>query len=123
MWPQLVLVVGLGLGVAGTLAGVFYEGKRAGRNECQAAAVTINEAATRAADAAASAAADAISKIEVRNVTVKQTLEREVLTREVFRTCRSGDDAVRLLNSTPGIAAPAASAPGDGLVPATRAPG
>lgn len=80
-----------------------------------------DKAAAVATQAAASAAAAAISKIEVRNVTVNKALEREVLTREVFRDCRSGAAAVQLLNATPGIAAGAASAPGGGELPAAGA--
>lgn len=49
--------------------------------------------------AAMDAAAEAISKIEVKNVTIRQELEREIRTNTVFRDCRSGDAAVRLFNS------------------------
>lgn len=70
----------------------------------------------QAADASAQAAAKAISQIEVKHVTVRQQLEREIQTREVFRDCRSGPDAVSLLNRSPGIA-PSASAPGGGQLP------
>jgi hypothetical protein len=76
-------------------------------------------AVARAAGAAASAAAEAISKIEVKHVTIRQELEREVRTREVFRDCRSGPDAVRLFNATaPGAGA---SAAGNRGLPATDA--
>jgi hypothetical protein len=64
----------------------------------------------RASAAAADAAASAIAAIEIRHVTVRQQLEREVQTREVFRECRSGDAARQLLNTG---AAPSASAPAD----------
>ena len=74
----------------------------------------------KGAEAAASAAAEAISRIEVKHVTVRQQLEREIQTREVFRDCRSGPDAVRLLNSTrPDDARPA----GGGELPAAPSAG
>ena len=79
-----------------------------------------DRAAAVATQAAASAAAHAISQIEVRNVTIRQPLETIVRTEQVFRDCRSGPDAQRLLNSTPGVA-PAASAAGDGQLPASGA--
>jgi hypothetical protein len=92
----------------------------AGQASEQATQYREAKASEVAAQAAAMAAANAISKIEVRNVTINKALEREVFEREVFRDCRSGPDAVRLLNATPGIAA-AASAPGGGELPAPGA--
>jgi hypothetical protein len=87
----LALVVGWGASVAG--AGYWAYG--AGQNKC------IAEQARDAAVAqiASEAAAEAISKIEVKHTTVRQTLEKEIHERTVFRDCRSGPDAVRLFNS------------------------
>ena len=92
----------------------------AGQASEQATQYREAKAAESATQAAAQAAAEAISKIEVRNVTITKALQREVFEREVFRDCRSGPDAVRLLNATPGID-PAASAPGGGELPAPGA--
>lgn len=76
--------------------------------------------AAKAADSAASAAVEAIKGIEIKHVTTRQKLEREVLTREVFRDCRSGPGPVGLLNaSIPGY--DGASAPSGAGVPATNA--
>lgn len=80
-----------------------------------------DKAAAIATQAAASAAATAISKIEVKNVQIRQPLETIVRTEQVFRECRSGPDAVRLLNSTAGIVPGATSAPGGGELPAAGA--
>lgn len=94
----------------------------AGRNAELATQVREDRVAAVATQAAASAAAGAISKIEVKNVTVRQQLEREIQTHEVYRDCRSGPAAVGLLNATPGIAAAApASAPGGGQLPGAGA--
>lgn len=65
-------------------------------------------------------AASAIAGISFKNTTIRQTLESK--TREVPYPldCRLQPDVLRLLNSTPGIAAAAASA-GGGELPATDA--
>lgn len=122
MWPQLGLSLALagGLGIAG--AGLYLEGKKAGRNEVRAQVASQTDIAREAAQIAATISAQAISKIEVKNVTVRQQLEREVLTREVFRDCRSGPAAVGLLNDSPGVAAESAEPAGGGVVPAAAAP-
>jgi len=91
-----------------------------GRDAELATQAREDKATAAATQAAASAAALAISKIEVKYVTVRQPLETIVRTEQVFRDCRSGPDALRMLNSTPGIAA-AASAAGGGQLPGTGA--
>lgn len=101
----------------GSLIGVYFYGASVGADHEVAAAARDDQIATKANDAAASAVAGALSRIEVKNVTIQQKLEREIRTREVFRDCRSGDDAVRLLNATPGVAATGASAPRGGELP------
>lgn len=92
----------------------------AGKDSELATQAREDRTALVASEAAASAAAAAINQIEVKHVTVRQQLEREVIDRPVYRDCRSGDDVVRLFNSTiPGAAAVAA--PGGGELPATDA--
>lgn len=122
MWTH----IGLSLALAGGLAiaggGLYLEGKKAGRNEQIAKQATIDQVAAEFERKVANVTAQAISKIEVKNVTVRQQLEREVLTREVFRDCRSGPAAVGLLNGSPGIAAEPAESAGGGVVPAAAAP-
>jgi len=81
-----------------SLIGVYFYGVNVGADHEVAAQARDDRIVDKANDAAASAVAGALSRIEVKNVTI-QKLQREVLTREVFRDCR------RLLNATPGIAA------------------
>jgi hypothetical protein len=114
------LLAALGAAVV-ALGGAYWQGRTDGENKCEANHARDLQVETRAADAAASAVAVGLSKIEVRNVTVTKKLEREVLTREVFRDCRSGPDAVRLLNSTAGVAAAASDAARGGELPASGA--
>lgn len=91
-----------------SVAGASYWAYGAGQDKEIAAQARESKAGIQAAEIAARVSAEAIARIEVKNVTVRQALEREVITRDVYRDCRSGPDAARLLNSTPGIAQPAA---------------
>lgn len=105
------------LGAAIAAAGAWQvQDWRYGAREAEQMRTEI--AIKQAADASAQAAAKAISQIEVKHVTVRQELEREIQTREVFRDCRSGESAVGLLNSSPGIS-PAASAARSSVMPST----
>lgn len=119
-WALLGIVLAVGVMVGGA----YMQGREDGEAKITAQQTREETLAKAAADSAASAAAAAISRIEVRNVVVNKALEREVLTREVFRDCRSGPDAVRLLNATPGVAAPAgAASAGGGELPRAGTPG
>lgn len=122
MWPTIWASVALAGGLAIAGGGLYLEGKKSGRNEQIAKQATIDQVAAEFERKVAHVTAQAISKIEVKNVTVRQQLEREVLTREVFRDCRSGPAAVGLLNGSPGIAAEPAESAGGGVVPAAAAP-
>jgi hypothetical protein len=79
----------------------------AGRDSELATQYRENAAAAAAIDAATSAAARAISKIEVKQVTIRRQLEKQIIEKPVFRDCRSGPEALQALNATPGIAASA----------------
>jgi len=117
MNPWLILAAALAL--AGLAGGAYRLGREDGENKIVAQQARESEIAQKAADAATSAAADAISKITIKHQTVRQEVEREVQTREVFRDpgCRTGPDLLRLYNDAiPG----AASALGAGNVPAAN---
>lgn len=114
---NLYALLAAGLLWAASAASAYFYGVNVGDDHATAAVAREERIGRVAAAAATSAAASAISGIEVRNVTIQNKLQREVLTREVFRDCRSGDDAVRLLNAGTAIAAAAASASGGGKLP------
>ena len=108
---------------AGTIAGTaawFYE---AGQDSEIADQAEIEKARDDTRAIAAAAVASGIANMEVKHVTIRQQLQTEVRTREVFRDCRSGPDAVRMLNDSPAIAKPAARAASGGELPATGAVG
>ena len=101
-------------------AGVVYvKGRADGRaveRDKHAAELSIE---VRATAAAASAAADAISRIEVKHVTIRQALETQVREVPVFRDCHLPADSLRNLNAALTGAEPASAA---GSVPAASAP-
>jgi multidrug efflux pump subunit AcrA (membrane-fusion protein) len=45
------------------------------------------------------AAAEEIAKIKIKNTTIKQEIQREVLEKPVYRDCRHDPSGVRLINS------------------------
>lgn len=115
MSPYLLLAAGAAwLASLGAAAHFAYG---AGRDAEAAAQGREDKAAAVAADAAASAIAAAIPKITVRHQTVRQELEREIQTREVYRNpdCNTGPDSLRRFNSA--IPGASAAAPDPGSVP------
>ena len=97
-------------------AGAFFYGQRVGADHEIAASARDDKIATEANEAAARAVASAVARIDVKQVTIRQELEREVHEKVVFRDCHSGDNAVRMLNSLPAVAP---SAAGSGELPAS----
>jgi hypothetical protein len=110
--PWFIIAALIAFGAA--TGGAYLRGRSDGKDSCLADAARDERVTAIASEAAASATAQALSKLEVKNVTITKALQTEVVTREVFRECRSGPDALRLLNSTPGIAAPASAASSGG---------
>lgn len=92
------------------IGGAYLQGRSDGLNKCEAAQARDERVAQIATAAAADAAASAISRIEVKHATIRQTLQREVIEKPVYRDCRSGPDAVSVFNSSiePDAAASAA---------------
>jgi hypothetical protein len=91
---------------------VGYKSYEAGRNAVIAEQAVVQQAIQDTRELAMQAAAEAISKIEVRNVTIRQ--QAETLTREVpvYRDCRNTDDGLRLINEA--LTGIAAQPPGSG---------
>lgn len=114
-----VLLAGV-LAFAAATGAAYFQGRSDGRDGCVAEQARDERVTQIASAAAAASAAEAISRIEVRHATVRQTIEREIVEKPVFRDCRSGPDAVRLFNSALDPAS-AASAPGAGELPAPDA--
>lgn len=98
---------------AASVAGAFFYGQGIGRDSEIATQAREDKVAVIAREAAASAVADSISKMQVKNVTIRQQLETQVRENTIYRDCKLDPAIQRLLNSSPGIA-PAASAASGG---------
>jgi hypothetical protein len=122
MYAQIALALAIVVGLTGLGGGVYLQGRKDGKAACTAADQREREIGRLAYEAAQRGAAEAVINVEVKNTTIRQELQREVQIREVFRDCRSGPDAVRLLNRTPGIAASGPQPAGDSQLPAADAP-
>jgi hypothetical protein len=90
----------------------------AGRDAEIADQSRVERAVAAAGAEAASAVAAAVPKIQVRNTTIRQTLEKEVHERPVYRDCVADPAARQLLNDTIGAPPAGASAPRAGELPA-----
>lgn len=112
-------LLGLLLVWAGSLAWATNWGIDTGKARCEAAGAREEALVAKVADAAASGAAAAIVKVNVRHQTVIQEVQHDVVEKPVYRDCRSGDDAVRLFNSTIPGAAASAVLPGGRALPAS----
>jgi hypothetical protein len=115
------LLLGAAAAWLATLAAAAHLAYGAGKDAETAAQSREDKAAAVAADAAASAIAAAIPKITVRHQTVRQELEREIQTREVYRNpaCDTGPDSLQHFNAA--IPGAPATAPDPGALPASDA--
>lgn len=99
---------------AASLGAAYYKGAEHEKASEEARQAREDKAIAATREAVTQAAAEAIRKIEVRNVQIRQPLETIVRTEKVFVDCRSGEPARSLLNATIASAASAAS---QGVVP------
>ena len=88
----------LALAAVVALSGAYAYGRYDGRQLELATQYRESRAAEVSRDAALKGAAEAISKIEVRNVTIRQ--QAETITREVpvYRECRHDPRGMRMVN-------------------------
>lgn len=77
-----------------TCAGAFIYGQDTKEN----AILAQDQRDAKVVELANKGAADAIAKIQVRNVTTKQILEREIQTNTVYADCKHSPDGLRTLN-------------------------
>jgi hypothetical protein len=103
---------------ASALGGAYWQGRKDGRDACQAAEARDAEVTRIASEAAAASAAEAISKIEVKHVTLRQRVEREVRENVVYRECKHSPGGLRDINA----ALTGADSAGSGELPRASAP-
>ena len=116
MPPQ--LLVGAALWAASVGLAVRW-GYGLGADHEVAAHAREKSAAVQAGEAAASAAAEAISRIEVKHVQIRQRTEQTIREVPVYRDCRHDDRVMRDINAARAGAEPAAV---DDSLPAASAP-
>ena len=97
MNPYAILAAVVLAGAA--LGGSYWQGRQDGRDACQAAAARDDAVRQKTLEAAQQGAAQAISKIEVQNVTIRQRVEREIREKPVYRDCRHTPGGLRGVNA------------------------
>ncbi|MBS1188894.1 MAG: hypothetical protein H6R10_686 [Rhodocyclaceae bacterium] len=102
--------------IAAILAAVgsYFWGRSDGAELADAAQLREERIAEKAREAAQQGAASEIAKLEIKNVTIKQRVERETREVPVYRNCRHSPDGLRAINAalTNG-----AESPGGGELP------
>lgn len=112
------IIIGLLLSLAASHGLVGYKAYHAGEEHVIAENLKLVDAETRTRDAALAVTSDAIAKIKVENVTVRQKAETITRERVVYRDCQHDADGLRLINEAlTGQAKPVA----DGKLPAPDA--
>ena len=111
--PWVILAVGVALATSHGVVG--YRAYQMGQDNIIAEQAKLADVEKRTRDAALAVTSEAISKIEVRNVTIRQ--KAETITREVpvYRDCRHDAVGLQLVNEA--LAAP--KSPDRGKLPAT----
>lgn len=117
MNPILIGLLGMTLAFAG---GTWY-GTGLGEDKEFAKRAREDALVTKVQDATTQAAADAISKIKVRNTTIRQEVEREIQTDIRYVDCRHAPGMLPRINEALTGSAGQASAP-DGKLPSVVSP-
>lgn len=110
--PQ-ALLVGV-LSVLLMTGGAYVKGRIDGKAIERADQAEVVAAIASAKEQAQKGAAEAISRIEVKNTTIRQTLEREIRETPIYSGCKHTPDGLQSINAA---LAGRAVAPGDRLVP------
>lgn len=97
MNPTLILAAALGFILA--TGGAYIKGRGDGANIAKADQAEVLELARKVRDEAQRGAAEAIAKIEVKNTTIRQTLEREIHEKPVYVACSHDADSLRRINA------------------------
>jgi hypothetical protein len=92
--------------------GAYWQGRKDGRDVQLSEAARDAEVAAIASEAAASAVAEGIAAMKVKQITIRQELQREVQTRVEYRDCRHSPDGLRQLNAALAGTTPASAARG-----------
>lgn len=83
------------LGLAGAAG---WEGYHLGQDSVIAAQAKQQKLVAQIRDAALAGAAEAISEIEVKRVTIRQLVDRQIIEKPVYRDCVNTPDGMRYIN-------------------------
>lgn len=114
MNPWIILAAVLALGAG--LTGAYIKGGHDKENSILAEQKRQDELVQKVQTSIATS----VAAIEVKNVTIKQRMEREIVEKTVFRDCKSGPDLVRQYNA---IATGSSEPAGDSELPAASPAG
>jgi hypothetical protein len=81
------------------VGGSYFFGRHDGRQIERAAQARVESVAAKVRDEVAGKVAQQISAIEVKHVTIRQAVERQILEKPVYRDCAHDAGAFGLLNS------------------------
>lgn len=84
------------------IIGAFLGGYKAGYDMSEGQSAREERIAMQARDEALRVTATAIAGIEVKNTTIRQTVEREVRENTIYKSCAHTDDGLRLVNQALG---------------------
>lgn len=84
--------------LAGICGGSYVKGRSDGKAVIIASQAKEEAIRLETLQLAQMAAAEEIAKIDIRHVTIKGKVEREVITKVQYRDCAHDDDTLRLLN-------------------------
>lgn len=76
----------------------YAAGRYDGNTISEGVAAREERVAQVAQEAASKATAGEIAKMEIKNVTIRQTLQREVIREPVYRDCKHTDIGMQLVN-------------------------
>lgn len=112
--PSVILAVVLAVGTL--TGGAYLKGRLDGTAIEQSREAKADDVVRAARTAAANAAAEAIAAIEVKHVTIRQEVQREILEKPIYRDCQHDAAGLRLINAALGFHGHVPA--GDGRVPA-----
>lgn len=96
MNPYVLLALLVAFG--GSVGGAYLKGRSDGKSIEAASRISDEELAKKVQEQAQIGAANAISKIEIKQVTIQGRLQKEIQTNTVYRECQHSPDGLRALN-------------------------
>lgn len=106
------------LGLAVAFLSALFGAYRHGVATTEGKYALVAQESQKARDEALQAAAKEIAKIDVKNVTIRQNLEKEVHEKLVYTECRNSDAGMQLINAALTNTIPAGDSKLPGINPA-----